>query len=112
MARGVFSNEAGLGSAPIAHAAASTKGPVNQGLIAMLGTFIDTIIVCSITGLAIIASGAWTIGRKRCGAHQRTRSKLSLPGIGGYLIAIALSIFAFTTILGWSFYGEKCVGFF
>ena len=62
VARGVFSNEAGLGSAPIAHAAAETKGPVNQGLIAMLGTFIDTIIVCSITGLAIIASGAWTSG--------------------------------------------------
>ena len=62
VARGIFSNEAGLGSAPIAHAAAATKGPVNQGLIAMLGTFIDTLIVCSITGLAIVASGAWTSG--------------------------------------------------
>lgn len=111
VARGVFSNEAGLGSAPIAHAAASTKGPVNQGLIAMLGTFIDTIIVCSITGLAIIASGAWTSGESGA-ALTSLAFETSLPGIGGYLIAIALSIFAFTTILGWSFYGEKCVGFF
>ncbi|WP_306115600.1 MULTISPECIES: sodium:alanine symporter family protein [unclassified Roseovarius] len=111
VARGVFSNEAGLGSAPIAHAAASTKGPVNQGLVAMLGTFIDTIIVCSITGLAIIASGAWTSGES--GAALTAHAfELSLPGLGGSLIAVALSIFAFTTILGWSFYGEKCVGFF
>jgi AGCS family alanine or glycine:cation symporter len=111
VARGVFSNEAGLGSAPIAHAAAETAGPVNQGLIAMLGTFIDTIIVCSITGLAIIASGAWTSGQSGA-ALTSLAFEMSLPGIGGYLIAIALSIFAFTTILGWSFYGEKCVEFF
>ncbi|NOD64746.1 MULTISPECIES: sodium:alanine symporter family protein [unclassified Ruegeria] len=125
VARGVFSNEAGLGSAPIAHAAAETKGPVNQGLIAMLGTFIDTIIVCSITGLAIIASGALdasvadfvangeTEGYKAISGAALTSLafETTLPGIGGYLIAIALSIFAFTTILGWSFYGEKCVEF-
>ncbi|MBO9443296.1 alanine/glycine:cation symporter family protein [Phaeobacter italicus] len=110
VARGVFSNEAGLGSAPIAHAAAETKGPVNQGLIAMLGTFIDTIIVCSITGLAIIASGAWTSGESGA-ALTSLAFETSLPGFGGYLIAIALSIFAFTTILGWSYYGEKCVGY-
>ncbi|UWQ53069.1 sodium:alanine symporter family protein [Leisingera caerulea] len=110
VARGVFSNEAGLGSAPIAHAAAETKGPVNQGLIAMLGTFIDTIIVCSITGLAIIASGAWTSGESGA-ALTSLAFETSLPGIGGYLIAIALSIFAFTTILGWSYYGEKCMEF-
>ncbi|WP_421703077.1 alanine/glycine:cation symporter family protein [Aliiroseovarius sp.] len=110
VARGVFSNEAGLGSAPIAHAAAETKGPVNQGLIAMLGTFIDTIIVCSITGLAIIASGAWTSGESGA-ALTSLAFETSLPGFGGYMIAIALSIFAFTTILGWSYYGEKCVGF-
>lgn len=111
VARGVFSNEAGLGSAPIAHAAASTAGPVHQGLVAMLGTFIDTIIVCSITGLAIISSGAWTSGQSGA-ALTSLAFESSLPGLGGYLIAIALSIFAFTTILGWSFYGEKCVGFF
>ncbi|MBY6067910.1 sodium:alanine symporter family protein [Leisingera aquaemixtae] len=110
VARGVFSNEAGLGSAPIAHAAAETKGPVNQGLIAMLGTFIDTIIVCSITGLAIIASGAWTSGESGA-ALTSLAFETSLPGFGGYLIAIALSIFAFTTILGWSYYGEKCMEF-
>lgn len=111
VARGVFSNEAGLGSAPIAHAAASTAGPVSQGLVAMLGTFIDTIIVCSITGLAIISTGVWTSGESGA-ALTSLAFETSLPGMGGYLIAIALSIFAFTTILGWSFYGEKCVGFF
>ncbi len=111
VARGVFSNEAGLGSAPIAHAAASNNSPVNQGLVAMLGTFIDTIIVCSITGLAIISSGAWTSGESGA-ALTSLAFETSLPGIGGSLIAISLSIFAFTTILGWSFYGEKCVGFF
>ena len=110
VARGVFSNEAGLGSAPIAHAAAATKGPVNQGLIAMLGTFIDTLIVCSITGLAIIASGAWMSGETGA-ALTSTAFETSLPGVGGYMVAIVLAIFAFTTILGWSFYSEKCVEF-
>ncbi|WP_412562222.1 alanine/glycine:cation symporter family protein [Thalassobius sp. MITS945101] len=110
VARGVFSNEAGLGSAPIAHAAAETKGPVNQGLIAMLGTFIDTIIVCSITGLAIITSGVWTSGESGA-ALTSLAFETTLPGFGGYMIAISLSIFAFTTIIGWSYYGEKCVGY-
>lgn len=111
VARGVFSNEAGLGSAPIAHAAAETKGPVNQGLVAMLGTFIDTIIVCSITGLAIIASGAWISGESGA-ALTSLAFESTLPGFGGAFIAVALSIFAFTTIIGWSYYGEKCVEFF
>ena len=110
VARGVFSNEAGLGSAPIAHAAAATKGPINQGLIAMLGTFIDTILVCSITGLAIITSGAWTSGATGA-ALTSAAFELTLPGVGGYIVAIVLAIFAFTTILGWSFYSEKCVEF-
>lgn len=106
VARGVFSNEAGLGSAPIAHAAASTKGPVSQGLVAMLGTFIDTIIVCSFTALAIIATGAWTSGET--GAALTSHAfDLALPGFGGYIIAIALTVFAFTTILGWSYYCER-----
>ena len=105
VARGVFSNEAGLGSAPIAHAAASTKGPVSQGLVAMLGTFIDTIIVCTFTGLAIISTGAWTSGET--GAALTSHAfDLALPGYGGYIIAIALTVFAFTTILGWSYYCE------
>ena len=108
VARGIFSNEAGLGSAPIAHAAASTNSPVQQGSIAMLGTFIDTIIVCSITGLVIISTGAWKMGET--GASLSSAAfELALPGIGGYIVAIGLSIFAFTTILGWSFYSEKCV---
>jgi alanine or glycine:cation symporter, AGCS family len=108
VARGVFSNEAGLGSAPIAHAAAQTKGPINQGLIAMLGTFIDTLIVCSITGLAIITSGAWTSGET--GASLTSAAfETTIPGFGAHIVTIALAIFAFTTMLGWSFYGEKCV---
>lgn len=108
VARGVFSNEAGLGSAPIAHAAAQTKGPINQGLVAMLGTFIDTLIVCSITGLAIITSGAWTGGET--GASLTSAAfESTIPGLGGHIVTISLAIFAFTTMLGWSFYGEKCV---
>ena len=107
VARGIFSNEAGLGSAPIAHAAATTNSPVQQGLIAMLGTFIDTLIICSITGLVIITSGAWTSGET--GAALSSLAFASgIPG-GNYFVAIALSIFAFTTILGWSYYGERCV---
>lgn len=110
VARGVFSNEAGLGSAPIAHAAAKTNNPVAQGLVGMLGTFIDTLVVCSITGLAIIVSGEWTSGVT--GAELTSNAfATAIPG-GNYLVAIALTIFAFTTILGWSFYGEKCVQYF
>jgi len=108
VARGVFSNEAGLGSAPIAHAAAQTKGPVNQGMVAMLGTFIDTLIICSITGLAIITSGVWTSGDT--GASLTSSAfDAALPGVGGHIVTVSLAIFAFTTMLGWSFYGEKCV---
>ena len=110
VARGVFSNEAGLGSAPIAHAAAQTKGPVNQGLVAMLGTFIDTLIVCTITGLAIISSGAWTSGET--GASLTSAAfESTIPGVGSHVVTVALAVFAFTTMLGWSFYGEKCVAY-
>lgn len=107
VARGIFSNEAGLGSAPIAHAAAQTKNPVRQGLIAMLGTFIDTIIVCSITALVILTSTVWETGEE--GASLTAMSfEAALPGVGNHIVSIALAVFAFTTILGWSFYGEKC----
>ncbi|SFH74398.1 alanine/glycine:cation symporter family protein [Modicisalibacter xianhensis] len=107
VARGVFSNEAGLGSAPIAHAAAQTKNPVRQGLVAMLGTFIDTIIVCSITALAILTTSDWTSGET--GAALTTMAfDNTLPGFGQYVVSFALAVFAFTTILGWAFYGEKC----
>jgi len=108
VARGIFSNEAGLGSAPIAHAAAGTNSPVQQGNIAMLGTFIDTIIICSITGLVIISTGAWSQGET--GASLSSAAfEMALPGFGSYIVTIGLSVFAFTTILGWSFYSEKCV---
>ncbi|AKH62313.1 MULTISPECIES: sodium:alanine symporter family protein [Photorhabdus] len=107
VARGIFSNEAGLGSAPIAHATAKTQNPVRQGLIAMLGTFIDTIIVCSITGFTIVITGGWLTGQN--GATLTAASfSAAIPG-GNYIVAGALIIFAFTTILGWSFYGEKCI---
>jgi alanine or glycine:cation symporter, AGCS family len=107
VARGVFSNEAGLGSAPIAHAASQTRDPVRQGLIAMLGTFLDTIIICSITGLAIVSSGLWTSGISGAALTSAAFSA-ALPGVGDYIVAIALAVFAFTTILGWSVYGERC----
>ncbi|WP_298451079.1 sodium:alanine symporter family protein [uncultured Marinobacter sp.] len=110
VARGVFSNEAGLGSAPIAHAAAQTKNPINQGMVAMLGTFIDTIIICTITGLVIITSGTWISGES--GAELTSMAfAQALPGVGDYVVALALAIFAFTTLLGWSFYGERSVEF-
>lgn len=108
VARGVFSNEAGLGSAPIAHASAFTNSSVRQGSVAMIGTFIDTIIVCSITGLVIIVSGAWTSGETGA-TLSSVAFESALPGFGGYIVTIGLSIFAFTTILGWSVYGERCV---
>ncbi len=110
VARGVFSNEAGLGSAPIAHAAAQTKEPVQQGMIAMLGTLIDTLVVCSMTALVIILSGAWTQGENGASLSALAFDS-ALPGWGGYVVVFGLAVFAFTTILGWSYYGERCVEF-
>jgi len=107
VARGVFSNEAGLGSAPIAHAAAQTNNPVQQGFIAMLGTFIDTIIICSITGLVIVISGAWTQGASGAELTQQAFDILGY-NYGAHVVAIGLALFAFTTILGWSYYSERC----
>ncbi|MDE0412183.1 MAG: alanine:cation symporter family protein, partial [Gammaproteobacteria bacterium] len=112
VARGVFSNESGLGSAAIAHAAAQTDSPVRQGIIAMLGTFIDTLIVCTLTALVILTSGAWTMtgadGGGLTGAVlTSTGFQESIVG-GQYIVTIALAVFAFTTILGWSYYGERC----
>ncbi|NOZ09696.1 MAG: sodium:alanine symporter family protein [Gammaproteobacteria bacterium] len=108
VARGLFSNEAGLGSAPIAHAAARTTDPVHQGMVAMLGTFIDTIIVCSMTALVIVTSGAWDSGVT--GAELTTQAfNEGLAGVGGYIVVFGLVVFAFTTIIGWGYYGERCV---
>jgi len=113
VARGIFSNEAGLGSAPIAHAAAKTNSPVRQGMVAMLGTFLDTLIICTITGLVIVTSGAWTTsvdGSALTGAALTSAAfSASLSGTGGVIVTISLALFAYTTILGWSVYGERCV---
>ena len=118
VARGIFSNEAGQGSSPIAHAAAQNNDPVNQGVVAMLGTFIDTIIVCSITGLVIITTGVYQLidpstGVAFTGAPLTAEAfSNGLPGQwGDYFVSVALAIFAFTTILGWSYYGERCAEF-
>ena len=108
IARGVFSNESGLGSAPIAAAAAKTKEPAEQGLISMTGTFIDTIIICSMTGLVLVLTGAWH--GDAAGAAMTGAAFTSLYGsIGGALLTISLALFAFTTILGWNYYGERAV---
>jgi len=110
VARGIFSNEAGLGSAPIAHAAAKTDSSVRQGLVAMMGTFIDTIIICSITGLAIVLSGEYISGESGASLSALAFAKM-LPFIGEYIVTFGLILFAFTTLIAWSFYGEKSVYF-
>lgn len=109
IARGVLSNESGLGSAPIAAAAAKTEWPAEQGLVSMTGTFIDTIIICTLTGLTILVTGTWNVeGTNGAAVTQMSFAKV-LPGIGPYLIMICLCLFAFTTILGWCYYGERCL---
>ena len=107
VARGIFSNEAGLGTAGIAQAAGTTHSAVRSGLIGMLGTFIDTLIICSLTGLAIITSGVWTSGASGA-ALSSAAFEAAMPGVGHYILSLALVVFAYTTILGWSYYGEKC----
>lgn len=109
VARGIFSNEAGLGSAPIAHAAAKTNEPVEQGMVAMLGTFIDTLIVCSITGLVIVIMDVLPSGVSGASLTRMAFGN-AFPG-GDIIVTIGLCIFAFTTMIGWSFYGERCVVF-
>lgn len=110
IARGVFSNESGLGSAPIAAAAARTNEPVEQGLISMTGTFIDTIIICSLTGFAILITGQWTSHLE--GAPLTQAAFASVFGhVGIHALTFSLVLFAFTTILGWSYYGERCFEF-
>jgi AGCS family alanine or glycine:cation symporter len=107
VARGIFSNEAGLGSAPIAHAAAKTNEPVEQGLVAMLGTFIDTLVVCTMTGLVIMLTGVLESG---ISGASLTASAFgtALPG-GELVVTLGVVLFATTTMIGWSFYGERCV---
>ncbi|MBY5005656.1 sodium:alanine symporter family protein [Streptococcus suis] len=111
IARGVFSNESGLGSAPIAAAAAKSDNPVEQGLISMTGTFIDTLIICSLTGLSILVTGQWTT-EGLAGAPLTQAAFATVFGNSGTIaLTISLVLFAFTTILGWSYYGERCIEF-
>ncbi|MCQ2120881.1 MAG: sodium:alanine symporter family protein [Fibrobacter sp.] len=116
IARGIFSNEAGLGSAPIAAAAAKTKEPVRQGLVCMTGTFIDTIIICSMTGIVIVVTGAWdpTLGFQGVNITMEAFSRgLSILPFGTtfapFVLTASLVFFAFTTILGWAYYSERCL---
>lgn len=109
IARGIFSNEAGLGSAPIAHAAAETNSPVRQGTIAMLGTFIDTLIICTMTGLVLIVTGVWS-GEPQGAAMTLSAFSAALPA-GDMILSVCVALFAFTTMLGWSYYGERCAEF-
>lgn len=110
VARGVFSNESGLGSAPIAAAAARVKEPARQGLISMTGTFFDTIIVCTMTGTVLVLTGSWTSDFS--GAFMTGYAfSTALSDAGSYIVGIGLIFFAFTTILGWNYYGERCTEF-
>lgn len=112
VARGIFSNEAGLGSAPIAAAAAQTKEPVRQGLVSMTGTFIDTIIICTLTGLSIVLTGAWQVEGLE-GVQVTTyafQNGLPIPPqVSSFILMVCLVFFAFTTILGWDYYSERCL---
>lgn len=111
VARGIFSNEAGLGSAPIAAAAAQTDSPGQQGLISMLGTFFDTIIICTMTGLSIVITGAWDMGLEGVAVTNKA-FEIGLPisgQVSAFILMVCLVFFAFTTILGWDYYSEKCL---
>lgn len=107
MARGIFSNEAGLGTAPIAHAAADTERPVEQGLWGIFEVFMDTILVCTCTALIILTSGLWTSGIDGAELTMAAFTQ-ALPSLGNLIITVALFFFALSTMLGWSYYGEKC----
>lgn len=112
VARGIFSNESGLGSAPIAAAAAKTKNPVRQGLVSMTGTFIDTIIICTMTGLSVVITGAWKITELQGVQVTMEAFKTGLPfapGVSSFVLMMCLVFFAFTTILGWNYYSERCL---
>ncbi|MCI6872405.1 MAG: sodium:alanine symporter family protein [Streptococcus hyointestinalis] len=111
IARGVFSNESGLGSAPIAAAAAKTNEPVEQGLISMTGTFIDTLIICTLTGLSIIVTGQWTVKGLEGAPLTQAAFSTVFGSVGSIALTLCLVLFAFTTILGWSYYGERCFEF-
>lgn len=111
IARGIFSNEAGLGSAPIAAAAAHVEEPAKQGLVSMMGTIIDTLVICTMTGLSIVVTGSWDIGLEGVAVTTNAfQEGLPFsPSISAFILMICLIFFAFTTVLGWNYYGEKCL---
>jgi AGCS family alanine or glycine:cation symporter len=116
VARGVFSNEAGLGSAPIAAAAAKTEWAAEQGLVSMTGTFIDSLVICTLTGLTLMVTDGWKLVGVEASALTEVAFNTVLPTIGGvplgsFLLMLCLSLFAFTSILGWNYYGERCCQF-
>ncbi len=108
IARGLFSNEAGLGSAPIVHAAAKEDEPVREGLVAMLGPFIDTLVICTLTALVIVVPGAWSSGLN--GATLTASAfRTSMPAMGGFVVAFGLVFFALSTVIAWSYYGDRSI---
>ena len=111
IARGIFSNESGLGSAPIAAAAAQTEEPVRQGLISMTGTFLDTVVICTMTGLCIVVTGSWNVGLQGVAVTTKAfQDGLPFPAVvSSFILMICLVFFAFTTILGWDYYSERCL---
>jgi alanine or glycine:cation symporter, AGCS family len=117
VARGVFSNESGLGSAPIAHAAARTKEPVREGLVAMIGPFVDTLLICTMTALVILTTGAWTLIDPATGMGydstllSKQAFSMGLPGFGNWIVTLGIVLFTFSTIIGWSYYGDRSVGY-
>jgi len=116
VARGIFSNESGLGSCPIAHGAAQTKEPVREGLVAMLGPFIDTIVICTMTALVIVTTGAYHLfdaaGKPLTGSELSAKAfDMGLPGYGGYIVAFGIIVFAYSTAISWSYYGDRCVDY-
>jgi AGCS family alanine or glycine:cation symporter len=109
--RAAFSNEAGIGTAPMMHGAAKTKEPVREGLVAMLGPAIDTLVICTMTGLCILVTGAWKSGDLNGISLTAKAFGDSLPGVGPYILALCVLIFAFTTLFGFAYYGQKCLSF-
>lgn len=109
--RGAFSNEAGIGTAPMAHGAAKTKEPIREGLVAMLGPFIDTIVVCTLTALCILVTGVWKTSEANGVTLTSNAFESALPGVGPYLLLLCIAIFSVSSLLSYAYYGSKCTGF-
>ena len=110
MRRACFSNEAGLGSAPIAHSAAATDQPIREGVIALLGPFIDTVVICTMTALVILISGEWTSSANGVELTARAFDS-AIPGFGSYFIPLAVFLFPYSTLISWSYYGERAMDY-